>query len=116
MHVTVHEVAVECAWELTALLWSHWYQYVPRLVLLYEAQLLSCIESRTLAIYQVRSVGAVGLGDTVPCCPPGDSAEDRGTHAPQVLFAWQATYCAQRIRAARGARLTARPARVEKQN
>ena len=51
MHAAVHEVAVECAWELIALFRSRRYHDVPRLVLLYKAQLLSYIENRTPAIY-----------------------------------------------------------------
>ena len=51
MHAAVHEVAVECAWKLTALLRSRRYHDVPRLMLLYKAQLLSYIEYRTPAIY-----------------------------------------------------------------
>ena len=51
MHAAVHEVAVECAWKLTALLRSRRYHDVPRFMLLYKAQLLSYIECRTPAIY-----------------------------------------------------------------
>ena len=51
MHAAVHEVAVECAWKLTALLRSRRYHDVPRLMLLHKAQLLSYIEYRTPAIY-----------------------------------------------------------------
>lgn len=51
MHAAVHEVSSESAWKLTALLRSRRYHDVPRLMLLYKAQLLSFIEYRTPAIY-----------------------------------------------------------------
>ena len=51
MHSAVQEVVVECAWKLTSLLRSRRYHDVPRLMLLYKAQLLSYIEYRTPAIY-----------------------------------------------------------------
>eukprot|EP00972_Heterocapsa_arctica_P099478 14679368-Heterocapsa_arctica.AAC.1 len=55
MHAAVHEVVVECAWKLTALLWTRRYHDVPKLMLLYKAQLLSYVEYRTPAVYHVSS-------------------------------------------------------------
>ena len=51
MHAAVHDVAVERAWKLTALLRSRRYHDVLRLVLLCKAQLPSYIAYRTPAIY-----------------------------------------------------------------